>query len=205
VLLPWANPLVLGREENPAVHFGIAWVKGGRLEVLRGQKFDKLGGFLFVFAKQRSFLFFERWMFLDLPFGFKDLRVHIILQPILQFQRVLEAFHDLMVTNEIHPQVGREVQFAGAFVLDCQIHREKAIGEAVLALAKLLRIHQQRHIDVFIAHCPAKHAILSAFERAAGSSGSPANSGQFGLFLRLNESGKKDRPEGEHKGCQYQP
>src|ERR1019366_9011654 len=51
-LLPRADPLVAGREEDPAVGFGIARRQrhGGGIEALRAEELDELGRFLFALA-----------------------------------------------------------------------------------------------------------------------------------------------------------
>src|SRR5258707_9972910 len=79
VVLPRTDPLVAGREENPAVGFGIARVKRMRdgLEALRAQKLDELGSFLFALSQTSRFFIVDCGILLVLAFGFEDQRVHV--------------------------------------------------------------------------------------------------------------------------------
>src|SRR5208337_1946764 len=80
--LPRADPFVAGREEDPAVGFGITRIQRhpGRIEALRAHELDELGGFLFVFSQVGRLFLADFWILLDLALGFEDQRVDVVLQ-----------------------------------------------------------------------------------------------------------------------------
>src|SRR3981081_748553 len=81
-LLPRADPPVAGREEDPAMGFGIAWAQryGVGLETLRAHTLDDLGSFLFVLSQPRCFFFGYLGILLDLALCFEDQSNQLVLQ-----------------------------------------------------------------------------------------------------------------------------
>src|ERR1700704_117243 len=204
--LPRADPLVAGREEDPAVGFGIARVQryGVGLETLRAQKLDELGSFLLILSQPRRFFFGDLGILLDLALGFEDQCIHVVLQFSGQFRGIREALKNVAMTNEVDPHVRRKLKFVLTGVRHTHVHTEEVI-EATSALSKFLRVHEERDGEVTSDHRPAVASVLAAFECATGRTSRPAHGGQLLFFLGVAKRRRQNRTNSERKFCPEEP
>ena len=102
-----ADPFVAGREEDPAVGFGIARSQHHRVGVegLRAQKLDELGRFFLVLAQASRFFVGDFGILLDLALGFEDHRIHVVLQFVGEFRRIHVGLENVVMTNEVDAHV----------------------------------------------------------------------------------------------------
>src|SRR5208337_4690905 len=190
------------REENPAVGFGIARGQHHRvgIEALRAYELDELGSYLFVFAQESRFFFSDFGILLDPALGFEDLRIDVVLQFIGEFLGILKALMNVVMTNEVDPQIRRKLKFALTSVCHTHIHAEQAI-EAAAAFRKFLRIHDERYAQVTPGHRPAVVSVIGAFECATGRSRGPAHGGQLLFLCRVAKRRRQNRANCERKCC----
>ena len=200
--LPRADPLVVGCEKNPAVDFGIARSQRhpGGIEALGTQKLDELGRYLLILAQESRFFLGDFGIPLDLTLGFEDLRIDVVLQFIGEFRGILVAFQNVVMTDEVDPQIRRKLKLVPASVSHAHVQAEELI-EALAALCQFLRIHQERDREVRPGHRPEIPSVIAAFECTTGRTSSPAHGGQLLFFLRVARRRRQNRANRQRKCC----